>query len=77
MLLVVIGVYVLALAGVVVCTLLALKFAGRATARREPRRRLMTGLAILAALGVPASAAGGFALMAAVQFYAQRAGAGG
>jgi hypothetical protein len=74
MLLAIVGVYVLALAGVVVCTLLTLKFAGRAMARREPQRRLMAGLAVLCALGVPASAAAGFAGMAAVQFYAMRAG---
>ncbi len=77
MFLLIVGVYMLALAGVVVCTLLTLKFTGRATARREPRRRLMAGLALLSALGVPGSAAAGFAGMAALQYYAVRAGAGG
>jgi H+/Cl- antiporter ClcA len=70
-LLIVLG-YVAGLAGVVTFTLLALKFTGRAMARREPRRRLMAGFALLCALLVPGSAAAGFALMAAVQFYAGR-----
>lgn len=74
MFLAIVGIYVAAFAGIVMFTLLALRFTGRATARREPRRRLMAGLAIICALGVPASAAAGFGLMAAVQFFASRGG---
>lgn len=70
MLLLVVLVFLAAFAGVIACTFWALRFAGRAMARQEPRRGLMTTLAIWAALGVPACAALGFAGMAAVQFYA-------
>lgn len=73
MLLLVVVVFLAAFAGVIVCTFWALRFAGRAMARQEPRRGLMTAFAIAAGLGIPLSAALGFAGMAAVQFYATAA----
>jgi hypothetical protein len=62
--------FIAAFAGVVFCTFFALRFAGRALARAEPRRGLMAGLAVVSALGVPLSAGLGFAAMAAAYVYA-------
>ena len=68
------AIYLLALGGIVLCSILALRFAGPALNRtRTPAERMAYALATLASIaGIAASAATGFLGVAALLYIAQQ-----
>jgi predicted nucleic acid-binding protein len=69
------AIFLVSAGGVAASTIVALQFAGGAFNKTRPvgQRRVRAALAALAVLGIPASATAGYAGIAALMYYGQKA----